>query len=42
MERAGDSIVEFDAAFAIAGDDILFVRGNSLERFQRSFKTKAV
>ena len=44
VERAGDILVEFDDAFTIAGDDILFVCGsfNSLERFQRSFKTKAV
>jgi K+/H+ antiporter YhaU regulatory subunit KhtT len=44
VERAGDIVVEFDSAFAMRADDILFVCGsfNSLERFQRAFKTTAV
>jgi Trk K+ transport system NAD-binding subunit len=44
VERAGDIVVEFDGTFAVRADDILFVCGsfNSLERFQRAFKTTAV
>jgi voltage-gated potassium channel len=41
VERDGDIIVEFDADFAVQANDELFVCGsfNSLERFQRDFKT---
>jgi Trk K+ transport system NAD-binding subunit len=41
VERAGDIIVEFDTDFAVQADDALFVCGsfNSLERFQKAFKT---
>jgi K+/H+ antiporter YhaU regulatory subunit KhtT len=41
VERAGDIIVEFDTDFAVQAEDALFVCGsfNSLERFQKAFKT---
>jgi K+/H+ antiporter YhaU regulatory subunit KhtT len=41
VERDSDIIVEFDADFAVQANDELFVCGsfNSLERFQRDFKT---
>ena len=41
VERGGDIIVEFDTDFAVQADDALFVCGsfNSLERFQKAFKT---
>ena len=41
VEREGDIIVEFDPDFAVQANDELFVCGsfNSLERFQKAFKT---
>jgi Trk K+ transport system NAD-binding subunit len=41
VERDGDIIVEFDNDFAVQANDELFVCGsfNSLERFQKAFKT---
>lgn len=41
VEREGDIIVEFDTDFAVQANDELFVCGsfNSLERFQKAFKT---
>ncbi len=41
VEREGDIIVEFDSDFAVQANDELFVCGsfNSLERFQKAFKT---
>ena len=41
VERDGDIMVEFDADFTVQANDELFVCGsfNSLERFQKAFKT---
>ena len=41
VEREGDIMVEFDSDFAVQANDELFVCGsfNSLERFQKAFKT---
>jgi Trk K+ transport system NAD-binding subunit len=41
VEREGDIIVEFNTDFAVQANDELFVCGsfNSLERFQKAFKT---
>ena len=41
VEREGDILVEFAADFAVQANDALFVCGsfNSLERFQKAFKT---
>jgi Trk K+ transport system NAD-binding subunit len=43
VEREGDIIVEFDPDFAVQANDELFVCGsfNSLERFQKAFKTSS-
>ena len=43
VEREGDIIVEFDVDFAVQANDELFVCGsfNSLERFQKAFKTSS-
>ena len=43
VEREGDIIVEFDADFTVQANDELFVCGsfNSLERFQKDFKTSS-
>jgi Trk K+ transport system NAD-binding subunit len=43
VERAGDILVEFDPDFAVQAHDALFVCGsfNSLERFQKDFKTSS-
>lgn len=43
VERGGDIMVEFDSDFAVQANDELFVCGsfNSLERFQKAFKTSS-
>jgi uncharacterized protein with PhoU and TrkA domain len=44
VERGSEIIVEFDNDFAVQADDTLFVCGsfNSLERFQKAFRTGSV